>query len=46
MTSDDRAKDVLLEMRKRGGTAAGFESVLRAKDGRWRSGSDLGFSPA
>ena len=30
---DDRAKEVLLEMRKRGGTAAGFESVLRAKDG-------------
>jgi PAS domain S-box-containing protein len=32
--SEDRAKEVLTEMRKRGGTSAGFESVLRAKDGR------------
>jgi PAS domain S-box-containing protein len=32
--SEDRAKDVLIEMRKRGGTASGFESVLKAKDGR------------
>ena len=32
--SEDRAKDVLTEMRKRGGTASGYESVLQAKDGR------------
>ncbi len=32
--SEDRAKDVLTEMRKRGGTASGYESVLKAKDGR------------
>jgi len=32
--SEDRAKDVLIEMRKRGGTASGYESVLKAKDGR------------
>jgi PAS domain S-box-containing protein len=31
--SEDRAKDILIEMRKRGGTAAGLESVLKAKDG-------------
>jgi PAS domain S-box-containing protein len=31
--SDERARDVLLEMRKRGGTASGFESVLKSKDG-------------
>ncbi|HEX2447114.1 MAG TPA: PAS domain-containing protein, partial [Methyloceanibacter sp.] len=30
----DRAKDVLREMRKRGGTVAGFESVLKTKDGK------------
>ena len=32
--SEERAKDVLIEMRKRGGTASGYESVLKAKDGR------------
>ena len=32
--SEDRAKDVLREMRKRGGTVAGFESILRTKDGK------------
>jgi PAS domain S-box-containing protein len=32
--SEDHAKDVLIEMRKRGGTASGYESVLKAKDGR------------
>jgi adenylate cyclase len=32
--SEERAKDVLIEMRKRGGTASGHESVLKAKDGR------------
>jgi PAS domain S-box-containing protein len=31
--NDDRARDVSLEMRKRGGTTAGFESVFRSKDG-------------
>jgi PAS domain S-box-containing protein len=31
--SDERAKDVLIEMRKRGGTASGYESVLKTKDG-------------
>jgi PAS domain S-box-containing protein len=31
--SDERAKEVLREMRKRGGTVSAFESVLRAKDG-------------
>ena len=29
----DHAKDVLREMRKRGGTVAGFDSVLKSKDG-------------
>ena len=29
----DHAKDVLREMRKRGGTVAGFESELKSKDG-------------
>jgi len=29
----ERAREVAREMRKRGGTVAGFESVLRAKDG-------------
>ena len=33
MKNDDRARDVSLEMRKRGGTTAGFESVFRSKDG-------------
>ena len=32
--SEDRATDVLREMRKRGGTVAGFESILRTKDGK------------
>src|SRR5262249_2867651 len=32
--SAERAKDVVSEMRKRGGTASGYESVLKAKDGR------------
>lgn len=32
--NEDRARDIMREMRKRGGTAAGFESVLRTKDGR------------
>jgi PAS domain S-box-containing protein len=32
--SEDRARDLLIEMRKRGGTASGYESVLKAKDGR------------
>jgi PAS domain S-box-containing protein len=31
---EDRARDILIEMRKRGGTASGCESVLKAKDGR------------
>jgi PAS domain S-box-containing protein len=31
---EDRARDILIEMRKRGGTASGYESVLKAKDGR------------
>jgi adenylate cyclase len=31
--SEDRAKDLLIEMRKRGGTASGYESVLKNKDG-------------
>jgi PAS domain S-box-containing protein len=31
--SEERAKEVMREMRKRGGTASGFETVLRAKDG-------------
>jgi PAS domain S-box-containing protein len=31
--SEEQARAVTREMRKRGGTAAGFESVLRAKDG-------------
>ena len=30
---EERARDVAREMRKRGGTVAGFESMLRAKDG-------------
>ncbi len=32
--SEDHAKDVLREMRKRGGTVAGFDSVLKSKDGQ------------
>src|SRR6185437_6023751 len=32
--SEERARDILIEMRKRGGTASGYESVLKAKDGR------------
>jgi PAS domain S-box-containing protein len=32
--SEERARDLLIEMRKRGGTASGYESVLKAKDGR------------
>ncbi|MCJ7597266.1 MAG: PAS domain-containing protein, partial [Methyloceanibacter sp.] len=31
--AEDRARDVAREMHKRGGTVAGFESVLRAKNG-------------
>ena len=31
--SEDRSRELVLEMRKRGGMASGFESVLRAKDG-------------
>jgi PAS domain S-box-containing protein len=31
--SEDRSRELVLEMRKRGGTASGFESVLKAKDG-------------
>ena len=31
--TNDHAKDVLREMRKRGGTVAGFDSVLKSKDG-------------
>ena len=31
--NDDRSRELVLEMRKRGGTASGFESVLRTKDG-------------
>src|SRR4029450_8016810 len=30
---EDRARDILIEMRKRGGTASGYESVLKNKDG-------------
>ena len=30
---EDRSRELVLEMRKRGGTASGFESVLKAKDG-------------
>ncbi len=33
MQPSDHAKDVLREMRKRGGTVAGFDSVLKSKDG-------------
>ncbi len=32
--NEDRSRELVLEMRKRGGTASGFESVLRAKDGQ------------
>jgi PAS domain S-box-containing protein len=32
-SDEERAREVAREMRKRGGTVAGFESVLRAKDG-------------
>ena len=32
--NEERAQDILIEMRKRGGTASGYESVLKAKDGR------------
>jgi PAS domain S-box-containing protein len=31
---EERAKDVLREMRKRGGTVAAFESALKTKDGK------------
>src|SRR5262245_58115271 len=31
--SENRAREIVLELRKRGGTASGFESVLKAKDG-------------
>src|SRR6476620_1514782 len=31
--NEDRSREIVLEMRKRGGTASGFESVLRTKDG-------------
>ena len=31
--SEAAAKEVLREMRKRGGTVSGFDSVVRAKDG-------------
>ncbi len=31
--SEEHAKDVLREMRKRGGTVAGFDSMLKTKDG-------------
>ena len=31
--NEDRSRELVLEMRKRGGTASGFESVLRRKDG-------------
>ncbi len=31
--SEERAKEVMREMRKRGGTVSAFETVLRAKDG-------------
>ncbi len=31
--SEDRARDILIEMRKRGGMASGYESVLKNKDG-------------
>ena len=31
--TEEHAKDVLREMRKRGGTVAGFDSVLKSKDG-------------
>src|SRR5215831_14229937 len=32
--SGERARDILVEMRKRGGTASGYESVLKTRDGR------------
>jgi PAS domain S-box-containing protein len=32
--SEDSARDVLREMRKRGGTVAGYDSVLKSKDGK------------
>jgi PAS domain S-box-containing protein len=32
--NEDVARDVLREMRKRGGTVAGFDSVLKAKNGK------------
>src|SRR6516164_8184833 len=32
--SEDHAKDLLREMRKRGGTVAAFESALKTKDGK------------
>ena len=31
--SDDRARELVMEMRKRGGSASGFESVFKTKDG-------------
>jgi PAS domain S-box-containing protein len=31
---EERARDLLIEMRKRGGMASGYESVLKTKDGR------------
>ena len=42
--SEDRARDILIEMRKRGGMASGYESVLKNKDGLQRSRARLGFS--
>src|ERR1700693_3652291 len=32
--SEERAKEVMRQMRKRGGTVSAFETALRAKDGR------------
>jgi PAS domain S-box-containing protein len=32
--NEQRARDILVEMRKRGGTASGYESVLKTRDGR------------
>ena len=40
--SEEQAKDVVREMRKRGGTVAGFESTLESKDGNDIPVLDLG----
>ena len=40
-----RQETSLREMRKRGGTVAGFESVLKSKDGTSIPGAHLGFGP-